>query len=319
MRWYVFVPTPTFATRPELRAVMMRYLAVLLLAVCPLFLVLPAGGQEAPALKPVNLPFNTDKDEDDPHVSSSHLTLFYIGNANKKLEVMSATRKNVKDAWSAGKPISELKSKEADFRSPFLSPDDKFPQYLYYSSNKDPEKRDRKGDNYDIYFLVKPNATAEFSFDNAVISVGTEVDEMHPWLTADNQHIYFSRKTEGGWRQFVASRPKDGGQFGEPVRINLPLGYHHATLTPDGKTMYLQGPVESKTRRQRWGLFVSHHDGKNWSRPEPLEGLNQTVTALGEMSPSLSRDGTVLYFVSDRVGGKGGLDVWMIPTGELKK
>jgi len=312
------VSTPSLATRLEFRAAMKQYFAMLL-AACPLLLVLPASGQDAPALKPVNLPFNTDKDEDDPHVSSNHLTLLYISNANKKLEVMSATRKKGNDPWSAGKLINELKSKEADFRSPFLSPDDKYPQYLYYSSNKDPEKRDRKGDNYDIYFLVKPNAAAEFSFDNAVISVGTEVDEMHPWLTADNQHLYFSRRTEGGWRQFVASRPKDGGQFGEPARVNLPLAFHHATLTPDGKTMYLQGPVETKTKKIRWGLYTSHFDGQNWSRPEPLEGLNQNVTALGDMSPSLSRDGSMLYFVSDRVGGKGGLDVWMIPTADLKK
>ena len=102
--------------------------------------------------------------------------------------------------------------------------------------------------------------------------------------------------------------------------MKLPLGYHHATLTPDGKTMYLQGPVESKTKSPRWGLFVSaSKDGKTWSRPESLESLNQDISAMGDMSPSLSRDGTMLYFASDRPGGKGGLDIWAIPTGQLKK
>jgi hypothetical protein len=37
------------------------------------------------------------------------------------------------------------------------------------------------------------------------------------------------------------------------------------------------------------------------------------------MSPCLSRDGTMLYFASDRPGGKGGLDIWMIETAKLPK
>lgn len=284
-------------------------------------LIVSAPAQDEPKLlEPVNLSFNTDKDEDDPHVSSNNLTFFYVTNANKRLEIMSSTRKTVKDAFPAGQLLTNLKSMGADFRSPFLTADGKFPQRFYYSSNQDPLTKGAKGDNYDIYFLVKIDAKAEFGSYNAVVTIGTEADEMHPWLTADERQIYFSRKTEGGWRQFVATRPPDGGQFGQPVQLKLPLGYHHATLTPDGKTMYLQGPVESKGKDKRWGLFVSTSTGKDaWSRPELLVGLNHPMGARGDLSPSLSRDGATLYFASDRPGGKGGLDIWMIPTAQLPK
>jgi Tol biopolymer transport system component len=37
------------------------------------------------------------------------------------------------------------------------------------------------------------------------------------------------------------------------------------------------------------------------------------------MTPCLSPDGSKLYFSSDRPGGKGGLDLWMIPTAQLAK
>jgi hypothetical protein len=283
-------------------------------------LVWLAPAQDEPKLlEPVNLPFNTDKDEDDPHVSSNNLTFFYVTNANKKLEIMSSTRKTAKDPWPAGQLLASIKSKDADFRSPFLTADGKFPQRFYYSSNQDPLTKGAKGDNYDVYFLVKIDAKAEFGSYNAVVTIGTEMDEMHPWLTPDEKQIYFSRKTEGGWRQFVASKPPDGGQFGKPIQLKLPLGLHHATLTPDGKTMYLQGPVESQGKGRRWGLFVSTSMGKEtWSKPEPLVSLNHPMAVRGDMSPSLSRDGTVLYFASDRPGGKGGLDIWMIPTAQLK-
>jgi hypothetical protein len=36
------------------------------------------------------------------------------------------------------------------------------------------------------------------------------------------------------------------------------------------------------------------------------------------MQPAITADGTRLYFVSDRPGGKGGLDIWTVATAQLK-
>jgi len=93
----------------------------------------------------------------------------------------------------------------------------------------------------------------------------------------------------------------------------LPANFHHATLMPDGKTMYLQGPLE----KDRWGLFVSTKSNTGWSKPEPLTMLNHPDGKIGDLSPNLSRDGALLYFASDRPEGKGGLDIWVIATKEL--
>ena len=41
-------------------------------------------------------------------------------------------------------------------------------------------------------------------------------------------------------------------------------------------------------------------------------------TPLRAVRTVLSEDGKTLYFASDRPGGKGGLDIWSIPTAELK-
>jgi Tol biopolymer transport system component len=149
------------------------------------------------------------------------------------------------------------------------------------------------------------------------MNVNTEADELHPWLTADGKSLYFSRKTPDGWRVFLTTRTASTGPGGwqEPEQVDLPLHFHHATLTPDGKAMYLQGPLE----KDRWGLFLSTKSGKAWSKPEDLAGLNHPDGKTGDRSPNLTRDGKLLYFASDRPGGKGGLDLWGIPTAMLKK
>ncbi len=95
----------------------------------------------------------------------------------------------------------------------------------------------------------------------------------------------------------------------------LPADFHHATLTPDGKTLYLQGPLG----KGRWGLFVSTKSGKTWGKPEALDILNDPSGPTGDVSPSLSRDGLTLYFASDRDGGKGGMDLYSVLVADLKK
>src|SRR5262249_47705649 len=121
----------------------------------------------------------------------------------------------------------------------------------------------------------------------------------------------------GGWRVFIASRPEGKGAFGEPKVIEeLPAGFHHATVTSDGRVMFLQGPLANN----RWGLFRSKRSRKPgaswsaWSAPEELTILNSPAedAAMGDMSPCLTRDDRRLYFSSDRKGGKGGRDLWVI-------
>jgi Tol biopolymer transport system component len=50
-----------------------------------------------------------------------------------------------------------------------------------------------------------------------------------------------------------------------------------------------------------------------------LTELNNAEGPTGDRSPSLSRDGGMLYFTSDRPEGKGGQDIWVVPTAQLKK
>lgn len=275
---------------------------------------LAADPPKDPEVKPVNLDkLNTADDEDDPFLASDGKALYYSSNAGKKFDIYCSQRPSVTEPWKAGKvPDSYIQTK-VDDRSVFVTREGAYPQYLYYAT-----KKDKETNNFDVYVAVKQGPNAVFSAPTPLNSVCTEADELHPWLSADGKKLYFSRKTREGWRVLVASRKDASGAagFGDPAEVKeLPPDFHHATLTPDGKTMYLQGPLE----KGRWGLFRSTWDGKAWGKPEELTELNHAEGAKGSVSPSLSRDGSLLYFASDRPEGKGGLDLWVVQTAQLKK
>jgi hypothetical protein len=278
-----------------------------------LFSVMAALADDKP-IKPTNLPFNTKADEDEPFVTSNSQKLYYTSNEAGKFDIMVSSWENGNKKWGAGKLLEDYVRTPVDDRGVFVTAEQKFPQFLYYAT-----KKDKEGTNFDLYVAVKQGAGKAFSEPTPVNGgVNTEEDEMHPWITSDGKQLYFSRKTKDGWRVCVALRKDAAGPqgFGEPKLVKeLPVGFHHATLTPDGKTMYLQGPLE----KGRWGLFISTKEKDGWGKPEALEQFNHPEGPTGDRSPSLSRDGATLYFASDRPEGKGGLDIWSIPTAALAK
>jgi Tol biopolymer transport system component len=286
----------------------------LLLTLFALPLTMTAATTDEPKrLQPLNLPINTEADEEDPSLASNGLILYYASNAAKgKFDIMLTKRANPTAKWGSGALLNDYVRTEAHDRGASLTPEGKYPQFIYFSTRKDKDT-----DNYDLYVCVRLAAGKAFTEPTPVQATATADDEMHPWLAADGKQLYFSRKEKGVWKQYVCTRQAATGAqgFDKPERVDLPPDFHHATLAPDGKTLYVQGRVG----RERWGLFVCTKTSTGWSKPVELTNLNHPEGKRGDLSPSLSRDGKELYFVSDRPGGKGGLDIWMIPTTDLAK
>jgi hypothetical protein len=264
----------------------------------------PGGGA---TVQPTNLGpgVNTRADEDDPFITADLLSLFYASNAKGTFDLMLARRASATAKWPAGKPLADVNTGDADERGPFLARDGRF----FYATNQVPDEKLKDLKNFDIWERSGGRAPTP------VLAVGTAEDEMFPWVTPLGREFYFSRKTKEGWRLFVSKGPAFGIGEGKLIK-ELPPGFHHATLSTDALTMYLQGPLE----KGRWGLFrtTRRKVGGAWAKPEPLTALNSAEGKRGDRSPCLSAGGTILYFASDRAGGQGGLDIWSIPTAKLK-
>lgn len=270
-------------------------------------------------LTPTNLAaLNTPADEDDPHAyvsPSGRVSLLYYTSKAPGHFTLFVARPDGRGGWAPGKPVDGPDS-ETDNRSPCLTADG---HDLYFACRlvvRDPNRDTQPPDNYDLVHAIRLTRPSEFTAPTPVQAVCTEKDEQDPWIAADGQELYFSRKTAEGWRVLVARRQGRAGAFGAPKPVaELPAGFRHATLSSDGRTMFLQGPLPGG----RWGIFRckrSHglHGWSRWSQPAALEGLNSPPEEApqGETSPCLSRDDRRLYFASDRKGGKGGRDLWVV-------
>lgn len=266
-----------------------------------------AAGEEQ-AAQPVNLgEVNTKADETDPFLMSNGVTLLYASNAAGTFDLLAAQRQGKELQWGAGQPLGPLNTRDADERSPsFYAPEKTF----YFASNRVPDEKFKDLKNFDIFYRIGSREAMQLP------QVSTREDEMFPWVTPRGRECYFSRKTESGWRICAARGPAFGAiTAGEPIK-SFPAGFTHPTLTPDGLTMYLQGPVADG----RQGIFRSTRARADaaWTAPKAVLNLSSKEGKQGDMAPSLSPTGNTLLFASDRPGGQGGLDLWLVKTAELK-
>jgi hypothetical protein len=106
----------------------------------------------------------------------------------------------------------------------------------------------------------------------------------------------------------ICSAQAGGGFWTPPVNLGAPVNTQAdelaAVLDQSGTRLYF-----ARTDGGQNDLYVSTWEDTAWGRPAPLTQLNSPL--YNETNPTLSRDGTRLYFVSDRVSGSGGFDVWV--------
>ncbi len=133
-----------------------------------------------------------------------------------------------------------------------------------------------------------------------------------PAITIDNATmIYTKRDFVNGDEDIVVSYLVDG-KWSQAVsvssKINTALNEGACTISADGNTMIFT----SCDKRDSFGscdLYISRKRAKSWSTPKNLG--KPVNTHYWESQPSLSADGSTLYFSSNRPGGQGARDLWV--------
>lgn len=87
----------------------------------------------------------------------------------------------------------------------------------------------------------------------------------------------------------------------------------NAVISDDGNTMYFTKCSEDKTLNMICKIYSSKKEGDKWGEPKELP-INVNDAGVTTTQPALGKDANgnnILYFISNRPGGIGGLDIWI--------
>jgi hypothetical protein len=166
--------------------------------------------------------------------------------------------------------------------------------------------------------------TAEVEIKNAGPDINSGAGEYVPVITIDESTLIFTYRGEKstGGLQDLKFRPDTAGEYYEDIMMSQRVGEHwlrpeligglntnmhdaSIALSNDGSVLF----IFKSTTKDGGDIFQSMLNGNEWSTPERL-GPNIN-TKYWEGSCSLSSDGQLLYFASDRPGGLGGRDIYV--------
>jgi outer membrane protein OmpA-like peptidoglycan-associated protein/Tol biopolymer transport system component len=159
------------------------------------------------------------------------------------------------------------------------------------------------------------NIRNEISFNPRTLSdtVNAFAQQYFPVLTADEQQLIYTRRlgvTDEFDEDMVISTKDKDGNWTAPQSISPKINTRYnegtSTISADGRQLIFTSCVGMNGRCD---LFESRKTGDTWSTPKNLG--QQVNSPAWESQPSLSADGRVLYFVSDRRGGTGRADIYV--------
>lgn len=158
-----------------------------------------------------------------------------------------------------------------------------------------------------------------FNPQNLGNTVNSKDDEYLPSLTADGQTLVFTRRfprkatTTANTKEeedLYISALKDG-KWGVATRMPEPVNSNDndgaQCISQDGRIMFFTA-CNRQDGGGRCDLYMCVNKNGKWSKPR---NMGSTVNSEAwEGQPTFAIDGKTLYFVSNRKGGYGGMDIW---------
>lgn len=108
------------------------------------------------------------------------------------------------------------------------------------------------------------------------------------------------------------STKDNNGRWSTPIAMGAPLNGEFSdgsiSLDATGNTMYVTRVEKVKGKNSQGKIYTSSYANGKWSDLVAMPWNSDDYT-VGQ--PTVSTDGTTMYFVSDMPGGQGGKDIWM--------
>jgi hypothetical protein len=280
---------------------------------------------------PVNLgPFvNSKYNEQRPAISRNNLSLYFISdnpNGFGSFDIWVSHRTSVDTPWGTPQNLGPNINTSGYESAPTFSPDG---HWLFFGSN-----RPGGCGGFDIYASHRKDVDDDFAWEPP-INLGCEInspqDDDGPTLLVDKEEdttlLYFTSLNRpgniGDWDIYV-SKMKEDGTFGPGVlvpELSSPFRDTRTAIRRDGLEIFITSARPGKEGAPGplcCDLWVSTRKDTedSWSLPVNLGPVVNSTANNG--SPALSRDGTTLYFNSDRPGGFGANDLYVTTRTRLR-
>ncbi len=185
-----------------------------------------------------------------------------------------------------------------------------------HSSGKDAPKEWKGLHRQASFMQTTLNNMLKDTVFNLGVRINTPYPEMHPAISADTMELYYTRMVNNvDMDCFKTTRDSCGGWFsggnlGEPTNT---LNHEAAqSISADGHYLFfMRCDNRSENGWDQGGcdLYMAYTPDSIWTNAQSFGATINTPAYEG--MPCLSPDNRDLYFVSDREGGFGGLDIWV--------
>jgi OOP family OmpA-OmpF porin len=167
----------------------------------------------------------------------------------------------------------------------------------------------------DLFVSTRSSKAAEW---RAPVNLGGQIDDPAAGdfslrLSADGSALYFASNRKNGFGKadiYVARRASRQQSWGPAVNLGPQINTEsfEAFPTPNADATVLYFNRSTTFDSQDSDIWMSTRVGskEEWSAPRRLPAVINSERA--EFSPSISADGNVLYFASER---DGSIDVWV--------
>jgi len=158
-----------------------------------------------------------------------------------------------------------------------------------------------------------------------VEGVSTGADEYLVIISADGEMAFYTRGMKVGpskneliqknrYKEMFCSSRRMNGSFEEGGPMDLPFNQYEneggATLTIDNKKLYYSVTKYETGGYRNTDIYYSEFIDGYWTEIESIGG-NVNLSNAWDTQPTVTSDGKIIYFVSDRPGGYGGYDIYM--------
>ena len=254
---------------------------------------------------------NSSSSEWPPSISGDGLSLFFCsdrpgGYGNRDIWV--STRPTVSDPWTKPVNLGPNVNSSAKEAFPSISADG---LSLFFEST-----RSGGYGRHDLWVTKRPTTSEPWGAPvNLGPTVNSSYEDATPGISADGLSLLFESDRPGGYGDFdiwVTTRPTDSEPWGMPVNmgptVNSLAWDGGPNISADGLSLYFWSDrVGGHGRNDIW-LTMRETIFEDWGTPvNPGSSLN---TSSYDDPGSISPDGLLLFFESDRPGGEGSDDLW---------